>query len=81
MKMKQKLSGDVKVTMSLYELTIIQSILCHVTLGSGPQSDVVLAFVDEATNYVSDESLVPLGVTVELDPRYGVDFSINVDKE
>lgn len=81
MKIKQKIDDNVKLTLNLYELTVLQTILCKVTLGSGEQSNVVKSFISAASAYIDDLELFPVGVSVELDPKYGIDFSINIDKE
>jgi hypothetical protein len=59
MKIKENKSG-VKVKMTHAELTVITSILNHVLLGQGENSDVVLDFLDQASNFVDG------GLDVEL---------------
>jgi len=80
MKIKQKSNGDFKLTLSPLELTTIQSILMKVRLGSGKQADSIFNFIEGVEAFIPDSDLFPTGVDVELDPKYGVDFSINVDK-
>jgi hypothetical protein len=60
MKIKETKSGSIKIKMTLEELTVINSILSYVLLGQGDNSDVVFDFIDQASNFASDDLDVEL---------------------
>ena len=60
MKFKGTIKGSVKIKMNLDDLTVITSILNHVLLGQGANSDVVLDFIDQASNFVDGSLKVKL---------------------
>lgn len=80
MKIKQKSDGNFKLTLSPFELTIIQTVMMKIRLGSGNQADAVLDIIEGIGSHIPSEDLFLVGVDVELDPRYGIDFTMNLDK-
>lgn len=79
MKLRETDKGNFKLTVSPYGLSVITSILSHVRLGDGLESDIVMELLMKVDNY--ELVKVPVVVKVEpVEPVEPVDFAIVVGR-
>ena len=77
MKLRETDKCNFKLTLTPYELSVITSILNHVRLGDGLESDIVMEVLVKTEKYALDK--VPVTVKVEpVEPVEPVDFAIVV---
>lgn len=69
MKIKETKNGNIKITFTAPELRVLMSIVQHVRLGDGPNSDVIFELYDgiDSINQNLTENLNEISILTEID--------------